>query len=408
VSLFENHHEDLWIYRSAAEMGRQGISPYNPDRIHTKVAEQYPSDDNFINNSAFMYPPPALLVYAPLTFVSWEVAKPLWCGVSILIGAAAAWGLRRFSDSSLPGWFPAAAVAAVLLNPLSMFTLVVGQTPLLFLACVTVGQWVWVNGWKRFGCLLWAVAFLKPHIALPLLPLAWYLGGWRRAVEVVAWVAVLNIVAGLVMVGDPLFVWDYLWYIQQGHQSVEFNRVAVNKQITGWNRLVVAGGGPAIELGMAGTVAGYLVLGGLATGRLWLGGVKPTASWMLAVTGCAALVCCQLLPYELPLLCLTLPYLGELLASGRSRDKLATGFILAAATFAMLPGGEASDWYRFVRGLQLSETATNILFSHRCIGVLAVAAGVLANGPLVHRRRERLVDAESSVASADCSFDSGA
>jgi len=89
------------------------------------------------------------------------------------------------------------------------------------------------------------------------------------------------------------------------------------------------------------------------------------------------------LPYELPLLLLGLPYLGELLALDRRRDKIAAGFLLLAASFAMLPGGESSDLYRLVRSLNLGTVVTDILLSHRSLGVLLVTAGVLLNGPVV-------------------------
>lgn len=393
VAIPENHHEDLWIYAAACDLAWHGTSPYDTDRIHAKVAEQFPDDPDFIENSGFMYPPSALLVFAPLTLVPWAAAKVLWCVAAMVAGVTAGWTLTRFSDRKLPGWFAGAAVAAVLLNPLSMFTLIVGQTPLFFVAAVAVGQWAEVTGRRRLGRLLWAVAFIKPHIALPLLPLAWYLSGWRRAAEIVVWAGAMNVAAGLLTVGNPLLVLDYLTYIQHGHQSVLFNRVGVNPQITGWNRLVVANGGPAIELGMKGTLAGYAVFAGLVWARIRIVGTKPTASWMVAVAGCAALACCQLLPYELPLLALILPHLGELLTSERRADRLAAVAILLAAAYAMLPGGDHSDYYRTVRSVfppidvKLTEWLgrpvglTDVFLSHRCIGVLLVTAGVVGWGP---------------------------
>ncbi len=418
VAIPENHHEDLWIYAAACDLAWHGTSPYDTARIHAKVAEQFPDDPDFIENSGFMYPPSALLVFAPLAVVPWAAAKVLWCVAAMVCGAATGWTLTRFSDRKLPGWFAGAAVAGVLLNPLSMFTLIVGQTPLFFVAAVAVGQWAEVTGRRRLGRLLWAVAFIKPHIALPLLPLAWYLSGWRRAAEIAVWAGAMNIAAGLLTVGNPLLVFDYLTYIQHGHQSVLFNRVGVNPQITGWNRLVVANGGPAIELGMKGTLAGYAVFAVIVGVRSWVnrgrqpvgcdptqaahaagsprppeGGTPAQAAWLTAVAGCASLACCQLLPYELPLLALILPYLGELLTSDRRADRLMAVAILLAAAYAMLPGGDHSDYYRTVRTvfppidatlsawLDRPVGLTDVFLSHRCIGVLLVTAGVVGWGP---------------------------
>jgi hypothetical protein len=412
VAVPENHHEDLWIYTAACDLAWHGTSPYDTELIHRKVAEQFPNDPDFIENSGFMYPPAALLAFAPLTLLPWTSAKAAWCVAAVLAGVATGLTLGRFSRTALPGWFAGAAVAATLLNPLSMFTLVVGQTPLLFVGCVAVGQWAHTAGWKRLGGLLWGLAFVKPHIALPLLLLAYLLNGWKRAAEVCVWAAVLNVLAGVLTVGNPLFVLDYLKYIQHGHQSVEFNRVSVNPQITGWNRLVVAAGGPAVELGMAGTVAGYVVFFAMAA---WRGrAAERSVAWLTAVAACGMLFCCQLLPYELPLLVLVLPYLGELLTTGRRRDAVAAALILGAGAFAMLPGGEASDYYRTIRGLfgpfddlvRLNTgfplNVTDVLLSHRALGVLGVVVGVVGYGPPAagHFFRDRRAGASASASVA--------
>lgn len=420
---------DLWIYSSGAWLAMHGQTPYDAARIHERVAERWPDDVNLDGNSGFFLTPQALLVMAPFAVLPWGVAKAVWSAGMVATGAAVGWLLKAVTDVPLPGWFTAAAVAAVMLNPLSLFVLLVGQTTLLVLGCVVGGQAAYRRGWERIGCLLWAAAFLKPHIAMPLLPLAYLLGGWRRAAEVMAWAAGLNVLAGVAFFGDPFYTLEYLRYVQHGHQSVTFNRVAVNPQITGWNRLLVAAGGPAFELGMAGTVAGYAVFAGAVAGRVrmgnWVrekhpapevfrsapvplsqsdgecgersesaeGSSKSHAAWLTAVAACGMLTCCQLLPYELPLLVLVLPYLGELLTTGRRRDAVAAAFTLSAAAFAMLPGGEASDYYRTVRGLfepidHVTRVATgfplnvtDVLLSHRCLGVLAVTAVVFFAGP---------------------------
>ncbi len=383
VAVGENHHEDLWIYSSGPWLALHGDNPYDVANIHTRVEERWPDDENLDGNSGFFLTPQALLVFAPWVAVPWDIAKPLWCVVTIGLAAAAGWGMRKLSDAPLPGWFTAAAVVAVLLNPMTLFVLIVGQSTLLVLSCVVLGEVAYRAGWKRIGCILWAVCFIKPHIAFPLLPLAWWLGGWKRVAEVAAWAAGLNVLAGVVFFGKPLFVLDYLKYVQEGHQTVEFNRVAVNKQITGWNRLLVSAGGPAIELGMIGTLAGYgalLIVAGL---RLWVfGKVLPTREWCFALAGCACLHCCQLLPYELPMLCLALPFLVGLIGSGRTRDRLAAVVVALPAAFAFLDGGDGSPYYQLLARTVGGTWLESVLQSHRCIGVLLTTAGVLIVGPL--------------------------
>jgi hypothetical protein len=195
----------------------------------------------------------------------------------------------------------------------------------------------------------------------------------------------------LVTLGDPFFLRQYFEFLPQGHKSVEFNRVAVNIQITGWNRWLAANGGPIIELGAAGTLAGYAVWFALAAARVWRQGSPPSTSWVLAIGSCGALVCCQLLPYELPLLVLSLPYLSDLLSSARKSDRIAFVALLLIATFTMLPGGEGGPSERFAaavggtldRGfaeIGFPIQTTDALMSHRSLGVLLFSLLVLTRG----------------------------
>jgi hypothetical protein len=386
VAVKENHHEDLWIYSSGPWLAMHGDNPYDVTNIHARVEQKWPDDENLDGNSGFFLTPQALLVFAPWVAVPWELAKPLWCAFTIGLAAVAGWGMRKLTDSPLPGWFTAAGVVALLLNPLSLFVLIVGQSTLLVLSCVILGEAAYRAGWRRVGCILWAVCFIKPHIAFPLLPLAWYLGGWKRAAEVVGWAAGLNLLAGVAFFGKPLFVLDYLKYVQEGHQTVEFNRVGVNKQITGWNRLVAASGGPAIELGMLGTLAGYGVVLVAAGLRVLLGKVTPTREWCFALAGCASLCCCQLLPYELPMLCLALPFLVGLISSERVPDRLAAVTLGAFAAFAFIPGGDGEWYYQLLARMVGGTHLELFLQSHRAIGVMLTMAGVVLVGPVCSAR----------------------
>ena len=73
---------------------------------------------------------------------------------------------------------------------------------------MAVGQWCFERGRPACGVLLWSLCFVKPHVALPLVALAWALGGWRRAAGLVAGVAGLNLLGATVVGGSPLFLRD--------------------------------------------------------------------------------------------------------------------------------------------------------------------------------------------------------
>lgn len=114
-------------------------------------------------------------------------------------------------------------------------------------------------------------------------------------------------------------------------------------------------------------------------------------AWLLAVAACGALVCCQSLPYELPMLVLVLPYLGELFTTGRGKDQAVALVIAGFAAFAMLPGGEggmAENFAYSVGGFvdRIGERigvpwhVTDVFLSHRSLGVVLVSVTVLARG----------------------------
>src|SRR6185369_7439315 len=157
---------------------------------------------------------------------------------------------------------------ALVLNPLAVATVVVGQTPLWSVACVVAGQMCFERRRTWLGAALWAIPFVKPHLALPLIALAWYLGGWKRAAAIVAVVAALNLIGATLAGGSPLYLKDYFDYLPSAHKEVLYNRAELNPQITSWNRLLFSLGGPLIELTIVMTIAGYLVWSGLVLARV--------------------------------------------------------------------------------------------------------------------------------------------
>ena len=83
-----------------------------------------------------------------------------------------------------------------------------------------------------------------------------------------------------------------------------------------------------MELDAARTVAGYLVWFGLVAGRVALAGTRPSAAWAVAATAAGALVCSQVLVYELLLFAVAVPWLRDLFAAGwRIRGWLAVALL---------------------------------------------------------------------------------
>jgi len=330
-ALATNHFQDFFIYRIGAVIGVRGEWPYDVPKVRALVAAQYPDPepkfDSFVNNNGYFPPPLAVLVYIPFALLPWVPAKVAWAFVTFfaaLMVARLPEAFRRPGDPppESPVW--RFVPLALVLNPLAGATVIVGQTTLLFVGCIVAGQWCFDRGRLWLGALLWAVPFIKPHMALPLIPLAWYLGGWRRAAAVFGVVAALNLVGATLVGGSPLAIKDYLDYVPVAHKEVLYNRAKLNPQITSWNRLLYSltkppgdqEGGILVELTVVTTAAGYLVWFGLVVGRCAAAGGRPSPAWAVAAAAVGGMLCCQVLGYETLALTLTVPLIRDLFAGG--------------------------------------------------------------------------------------------
>ncbi len=320
-----NETPDFFIYRAGARLGLRGETPYDSEKMRVLVAEQFPGQHTLIDNCGYFLPPQAVLVYVPFAALPYPTAKLAWAGVNGLAGAAVLLVLRVLGSRPPVTWFGQLLPLALVANCVVFVGVELGQTSLPIVGCVAVGLWCFERRGKWgfwLGVLLWSVAFVKPHLALPLIPLAWYLGGWKRAAAIVAVVAVLNLLGATIAGGSPLFVLDYVRYLKSSHKGVMFNQVASNPEITSWNALLysmtspVAGKRFLIELTAVTTLAGYSMWFTLIAARCALAKTKPSAAWVVAATVVGALLCAQLLPYDLMILAVAVPWVRELFARG--------------------------------------------------------------------------------------------
>ncbi|HEY1191263.1 MAG TPA: glycosyltransferase family 87 protein [Gemmata sp.] len=351
-ALVTNNFPDLFIYRAGSEIGLRGESPYDLDRIRHLAEAQFPDpapkEDSFVRNCGYFLPPLAILVFAPFALVSWSLAKVAW---GTVLGLAAA-GIATLPDLFRSPNAPREGVVGcivpflLVLNPLVLAIVIVGQVTIVSVGCVAVGLWCFSRNRPTLGVVLWALTFVKPHVALPLVPLAWYLGGWRRATALVALVAGLNLIGATVAGGSPLFLRDYLDYLPTGHKAVLYNQAERNSQITSWNRLVVSCGGPLIELTATTTLAGYLVWGGLVLGRCGAAGRKPSAAWACAAAVAGGAVCSQVLAYELLMLAIAVPWVRELFTARRALWAWGALVLLVIQTIPIDSANPVFNFYR--------------------------------------------------------------
>ena len=320
---------DFFIFRLGAVLTARGESPYDIPKVRAEVAKTFPEKDpepkpeSFLNNCGYFLPPQATVLFLPFAMLPWPVAKVVWALLQGLAGFAIATlpNLYRRKDDPAPaGIVPKLVPFLLLLNFLTLGVVMVGQFAVVFVGCVAAGLWCFSRGDRlgtALGVLLWSVAFVKPHVALPLIPLAWYLGGWKRAAALIGVVAAFNLIGATLVGGSPLFLRDYLDYLGGSFRAVMFNRAELNYEMTSWNRLLFVAGGPLVEQTAKTAVASYLVWFGLVLGRCGLAGVKPSAAWALAVAAAGAVWCPQVLGYEALVLALAVPWVRDLFADGR-------------------------------------------------------------------------------------------
>jgi hypothetical protein len=307
---------DLFIYRAGARLGWQQQSPYGPG-IAVAVAEQWPERTELRDNCGFFLPPMAIVIFGPFAAVDWITAKWLYFFAS-LVGLFVITSLAShvFRVESVMGWpsltrTPWPVVWIIALHLLTTMTIVAGQTSLLAAAAILLGQWCHERGRVIMGALFWSMAFMKPHVALPLIPLAYAISGWRRMSWLIVWLVIVNVAASILVTGSLRLLFDYLSYVQSSHQTVAFNRIDWNPQITSWNRLLSSLKIATINLNLLSTLAGYGVIAIVISARMAISVSRPSSAWLAAVAAASAGVACQVMPYEHMMLVMAVPYVME-------------------------------------------------------------------------------------------------
>ncbi|MBN9521742.1 DUF2029 domain-containing protein [bacterium] len=351
-ALAANVFLDLFIFRTAAQLALRADNPYHIPAIRAAVAGQYPDDERLIDNCGFFMPPGALVGFFPLALLPWQGAKLFW----VALGAFAAFAVGRtvalFRPAGrppVPGLIGAILPFLLVLNFLVLAVVMVGQTPLIAAGCVVAGLAAFGRGWNTAGAVLWALPFAKPHVALVLLPLAWYLGGWKRAAGVALVVAGMNLLGALFVGGTPLFLIDYVQLAGAGHKAVAFNRAELAYEMTSWNRLlyVASGGRWLVEQSAPTILVSYAVGFALVFFRCAAARTKPSEAWALAMAAALSVVCPQVLAYELVGLVLAVPWVRDLFASGHRTWGLAAVALLGAQLIPFQTADALGiDWHR--------------------------------------------------------------
>jgi alpha-1,2-mannosyltransferase len=147
----------------------------------------------------FVYPPPALLIFAPFGRAPFALANLVWTGIGLL-AILLAMSTKVKSPRVL-------ALLAMVLSPASLLVLVTGQVTFLIAAMVVTGLLCLKAQPILAGVLFGLAGAIKPQ-ALVLLPVALFaLGAWRAMLMTALSAAAAAVASALVFGLQSWFAW---------------------------------------------------------------------------------------------------------------------------------------------------------------------------------------------------------
>ncbi len=169
-----SHGQDFRDFFAAATLVAQGHDPYDAaslareqDALYNQPDHRRPGDSAYYDPIPYPQGPWVAMALVPTTLLPWQAAYVLYLVSAVTAIAAAAWACLR-----VLGWSGRAlqlAVAATVLSPVAFINLFQGQ-PVPFLLAAFAGAWVLLQrGRPTLAGMLVAIAWIKPHIGLPLL-----------------------------------------------------------------------------------------------------------------------------------------------------------------------------------------------------------------------------------------------
>jgi Glycosyltransferase family 87 len=266
--------------------------------------------------TAFFYPPPFLLVCAPLGLGGYFPALALW-----LAGTAAAFVAALRPWLGRLNWRQLALVLAA--YPAAVLTITHGQTSFLAAALLGGGVWLAANGRKGWAGVLLGLAVIKPQFGL-LVPLALLAAGEWRVIAAAAATALGFAGAATLAFGPE--IWP-AWYAASGpaQDAMANGAIGFAKMQSLFAAVRLAGAGTGLAYALQGAVG--LCCAALVAHLFWRRGFTRESGAALLVA--ALLATPFVLDYDLLLLAFPLAVLAD---GPRPWEKAAAlaGFVLPA------------------------------------------------------------------------------
>jgi hypothetical protein len=294
----------------------------HPRRVYDFVGLtrfEHPLLANFVGLRPFVYPPPALLLFAPFGCAPFGIANAVWtAGGLVLILATMAGQLK--SPRLL-------ALAAMVLSPASVLVLVTGQVTFLIVSLAVIGLLTVKTRPILAGVLFGLACAIKPQ-SLLLLPVALAADRQWRTLAFAALSAALAVAASVVVLGIHTWL-EWLSALGRFQDMVMnlggFQKGMITPTALGITLRLDPGGQDVWRLGFAVAMAWHVFrttedparrLTALVGGSLFITPyamhydaalLAPAAALMLthrrspgawiAAFGAGALLCCAAIPY---------------------------------------------------------------------------------------------------------------
>lgn len=192
------------FYAASVNVFRNGVSPYNLENMRLLMPN--------IRVFPFLYPPPSLLIFFPLSLLTYANARQVVFLVNHLLFLALIWIIPLRLLNARPkghglGVFALCIVYSITFYPV-IVTLDHGQVNILLLAFIVLFWLFNRNGNEILAGLFLALAILLKTYPLIIIPMLFLIGRWRESIYGSAWLGLATIVSLAIL---PNTIWhDWL------------------------------------------------------------------------------------------------------------------------------------------------------------------------------------------------------
>jgi len=197
----DNPNYDLPTFYSASiSVFENGESPYNPDRLRRMM----PNEKNVF---PYLYPPPSLLFFAPLSLMTYADARNVVLLVNHLLFLILVWVIPLFLCRPGPGSVFNVTVVCIVVSltwyPATQ-TLMHAQVNILF-AVLIIMFWLFARERKAvWAALFLALAIILKTYPLMIIPFLILIRRWRESVYTIVWLS-LGVFSSLVVLPDKIW-----------------------------------------------------------------------------------------------------------------------------------------------------------------------------------------------------------